>query len=308
MELGIALPTAGALATPANIVRVAQEAERLGYASVWTFERLLRPLVPVSQVGGPPRPVPPAYRLCFEPLETLAFVAAHTDRVRLGTSVVDALLHPPVVLARRFATLDQFSGGRAIAGLGQGWMPQEFETANVPMSRIGAGMDEVVAALRACWGPDPVEFAGRYHRIAASELNPKPVQPHIPVLIGAVTPAGVRRAARIADGLNPIASSADSLRASVAAFRSAAARAGRDPVSLRVVARANTVLTREPAGDGRPYLGGSPAQVAVDLAALEDSGVDGVLLSTVGRADHDIEVEIRLMNDLRDAASTVAWA
>jgi alkanesulfonate monooxygenase SsuD/methylene tetrahydromethanopterin reductase-like flavin-dependent oxidoreductase (luciferase family) len=115
--------------------------------------------------------------------------------------VIDALLHPPVVLARRFATLDQFSGGRVVAGLGQGWMPQEFETANVPMDRIGAGMDEVVAAMRACWGPDPVEFEGRFHRIAPSEVNPKPVQERIPVLLGATTPAGARRAGRIADGL-----------------------------------------------------------------------------------------------------------
>jgi alkanesulfonate monooxygenase SsuD/methylene tetrahydromethanopterin reductase-like flavin-dependent oxidoreductase (luciferase family) len=95
----------------------------------------------------------------------LSYVAALTERVRLATSVIDAL-HPLVVLARHFATLDQFSGGRVVAGLGQGWMPQEFETATVPMDRIGAGMDEVVAAMRACWCPDPVEYEGRFYRIA----------------------------------------------------------------------------------------------------------------------------------------------
>ena len=187
MELGIGLPTAGRHASPANIARVAREAEQLGYASVWTFERLLRPLAPVSMSGGPARPVPSVYRLVYEPLETLAWVAAQTSRVRLGTSVVDGLLHPPVVLARRFATLDQFSGGRVVAGLGQGWMPQEFETANVPMKRMGAGIDEVVAAMRACWGPDPVSYDGRFYRIAESEVNPKPVQDRIPVLLGATT-------------------------------------------------------------------------------------------------------------------------
>jgi len=96
----------------------------------------------------------------FEPLETLSYVAALTERIKLGTSVIDALFHPPVMLARRFATLDQFSNGRVIAGLGQGWMPQEFETANVPMKRRGAGLDEVIDAMRACWGPDPVELPG----------------------------------------------------------------------------------------------------------------------------------------------------
>ena len=169
MELGIALPTSGRLASPANIVRIAQEAERLGYAAVWTYERLLRPMAELpSQTGGPPERIPKTYRLVYEPLETLSYVAAVTERIRLGTSVIDALLHPPVVLARRFATLDQFSGGRVIAGVGQGWLPQEFETANVPMGRIGAGMDEAVGAMRACWGPDPVEFEGRFYRIAPS--------------------------------------------------------------------------------------------------------------------------------------------
>jgi probable F420-dependent oxidoreductase len=227
MELGVALPTSGRQASPANIVRIAQEAERLGYAAVWTYERLLRPMAELpSRTGGPPERIPKTYRLVYEPLETLSYVAAVTERIRLGTSVIDALLHPPVVLARRFATLDQFSGGRVIAGVGQGWLPQEFETANIPMGRIGAGMDEAVAAMRACWGPDPVEFEGRFYRIAPSEVNPKPVQERLPVLLGATTPAGARRAGRIADGINPIAFSAEAVPALATTFREAAEEAG----------------------------------------------------------------------------------
>jgi alkanesulfonate monooxygenase SsuD/methylene tetrahydromethanopterin reductase-like flavin-dependent oxidoreductase (luciferase family) len=205
MELGISLPTSGPLASPGNIVRIAQEAERLGYAAVWTYERLLRPMAELpSPRGGPPQRAPKQYRLVYEPLETLSYVSRR-DRAGQAGDQRDRRAAPAVVLARRFATLDQLSGGRVIAGVGQGWMPQEFETANVPMSRIGAGMDEAVAALRACWGPDPVEYQGRFHRIAPSEVNPKPVQERLPVLLGATTPAGARRAGRIADGLNPIA-------------------------------------------------------------------------------------------------------
>jgi probable F420-dependent oxidoreductase len=301
MELGLALPTSGALASPANIARMAREAERLGYAALWTYERLLRPIAPVAQQPGqPPRPVPEVYRLVYEPLETLGYVAALTERIKLGTSVVDALFHPPVVLARRYATLDQLSGGRVIAGLGQGWMPQEFETVNVPMRRRGAGLDEAVAAMRACWGPDPVEYDGRFYRIAPSEVNPKPVRGSIPVLIGAMTPGGVRRAARIADGINPIAVSAEVLHGLVAGFQAAAREAGRDPAALRVVARANVPITREPLGEDRPFLGGSPGQIAADLAGLEGSGVDHVLFANV--AARDIEDEVRLIAELREAA------
>jgi probable F420-dependent oxidoreductase len=300
VKLGVGLPTAGDHASPANIARMAKEAEQLGYESVWTFERLLRPTEPIAQFGGPPQPVPKVYRLVYEPLETLSWVAAQTSRVKLGTSVIDALLHPPVVLARRFATLDQLSGGRVVAGLGQGWMPQEFETANVPMKRMGAGMDEVVDAMRACWGPDPVSYQGRFYRIAESELNPKPVQSRIPILLGSMTPGGIQRAARIADGLNPIALNAEQLKETVAAYRSQA------PESATVVARANTMFSVDPVGDGRPYLGGSPEQIAEDLAGLE--GVDEVLLSTIGRAKHDFDTEIRLMERLRETAETVQWS
>jgi probable F420-dependent oxidoreductase len=292
MELGIALPTSGPLAGPANIARVAREVEQLGYDSVWTYERLLRPTAPVAYGGGEPQPLPEVYRLTYEPLETLAYVAALTERVKLGTSIVDALLHPAVVLAKRFATLDQLSGGRVLAGVGQGWMPQEFAAAAVPMSRIGAGLDEVVAAMRACWGPDPVAYDGTFTRIAESEVNPKPVQARLPILVGAMTPGGVRRAARIADGLNPIAVNRDVLLGLTTAFRSAAAEQGRDAASLTVVARANVPITAEPLGDGRPYLGGSPREIAEDLAALEGTGVDHVLFSTSGRDGGDRDQSI----------------
>jgi probable F420-dependent oxidoreductase len=251
--------------------------------------------------GGPPQPVPLAYRTVYEPLETLSFVAAHTERVKLGTSVVDALFHPPAILARRFATLDQFSGGRVIAGLGQGWMPQEFETTGVPIKRIGSGMDDHVAAMRACWGPDPVEYEGRFYRIAPSEVNPKPVHGSIPILLGSVTPAGARRAARIADGLNPIVFSYESLTDLIATYREAATAAGRDLDSLTIAVRANVPLTREPMTADRPFLGGSATQIAEDIGRLEGSGVDHVLFSNAAPGGK-VDDEIRLMEELITAA------
>ena len=306
MELGIALPTSGALASPANIGRIARGAEQLGYDALWTYERLLRPIGNVQQPGGgPPQPLPESYGVAYEPLETLSYVAALTSTIKLGTSVIDALFHPPVVLARRFATLDQFSGGRVVAGLGQGWMREEFEAAGVPPRRKGAGMDEAVAAMRACWGEDPVRFEGRFYRIAPSEVNPKPVQRHIPILLGAMTPAGIERAARIADGLNPIGFSAEAVQGLVSAFHEAARAAGRDPASLTVVVRANVPITADPLGDDRPFLGGSPAQIAADLALLDGvDGVDGVLISNT--APTQIDAELRLLEQLQAAVGKQA--
>jgi len=298
MELGVGLPTHdGPLASPEAIARIAQEAEQLGYATLWTFERLLRPYAEIPGFGR----VPDYYRTAYDPLETLSYVAALTSEIGLGTSVMNALMHPPVVLARRFATLDRFSGGRVVAGLGQGWMPQEFETVNVPMSRQGAGMDEAVAAIRACWGPDPVAFEGRFHTIAPSEVNPKPVQAHIPVLMGSNTPGGIARAARIADGLNPLAFTYESLVGLTEAFHAAAREEGRNPGTLVVAARANVPITVDPIGTDRPFLGGSPHQIADDLARLEGTGVDQVLFSNAAACDLDDEV--KLLEQLRIEAS-----
>jgi alkanesulfonate monooxygenase SsuD/methylene tetrahydromethanopterin reductase-like flavin-dependent oxidoreductase (luciferase family) len=157
-------------------------------------------------------------------------------------------------------------------------------------------MDEHIAAMRAVWGPDPVAYDGRFYQIPPSELNPKPVQAHLPVLFGAMSAGGIRRAARVADGLNPIAFSAEALLGSVKAFHAAAEEIGRDPATLRVVVRANVPITAEPLGDDRPYLGGSPRQIAEDVAALEGTGVDHVLFSNT--ADVDADEEVRLLERL----------
>lgn len=299
MDLGIALPTTGRLASTDAVVRVALAAERLGYAAVWSFERLLRPVGKVATLGSvEPQYLPESYRNVFEPLATLGHVAALTSRIRLGTSVIPALLHPPVVLARRFATLDQFSGGRVIAGLGQGWMREEFQAAGVPIGYLGDGFDEAVAAIRAVWGPDPVAFDGRFYTIAPSEVNPKPVQVRVPIVVGAMTPKGIERAARIADGLNPLALSEEQLLGVAGMFRRAARAGGRDADTLTVVARANVPITPKPMEGERPFLGGSPEQIGEDLRALAGRGIDHVIFTNT--APDDLEEELDLLRRLAE--------
>jgi probable F420-dependent oxidoreductase len=306
VDLGITLPTSGPHASPAAIVRMACEAERLGYAAVWTHERLLYALGDIAQPGGPPRPLPDHYRTTYEPIETLAYVAARTTTIRLGISVLAALFHVPVVLARRLATLDQFSGGRVTAGLGQGWIKQEFVAANVPVKRRGRGFEEFIAAMRAAWSPDPVAFEGRFYRIPPSQIAPKPVQTGgIPIIVGAFAPAAVDRAARVADGLNPIAFSLHSLEETVRRFRRAARAAGRDVVSLKVVVRANTPITARAITDRRPFLGGSPEQIASDLRALEQLSIDHVMFTNLVQPPIDEQVQLldRLIKAVADESS-----
>lgn len=299
MKFGVALPQTGAMASPQTIVEAAVEAERGGYATVWVLERLLRPLTPRTADGKPGRVMPEAYAVAYDPIETLTYVAAKTTRIMLGTSIMVAPFHVPVMLAKRLATLDQFSGGRLVAGLGQGWSEEEFATANVPLRRRGAGFEEFVAAMRAVWGPDPVSFAGRFYRIPPSQINPKPVQPGGPsIIIAAREPAAVERAARMGAGLNPIAETWESFAQTVTRFRHAAQAAKHDLARLPIVVRSNTTVAERPAADPRPPLTGSHEQVANDLHRLRDSGVDEVFFD-MNRFSIPPREQFRILDRLR---------
>ncbi|XVQ11501.1 TIGR03619 family F420-dependent LLM class oxidoreductase [Spirillospora sp. CA-255316] len=282
VELGVNLPIAGEHATPEAIVRVAEEAEAAGLGSVWTFERLLRPTVPIAMggEGGPVMDPPEDFATVYDPLEVLGHVAARTERIKLGSSVVDALFHNPVVLARRIATLDRLSGGRLLAGVGQGWMAQEFEAAGVPLKRRGAGFEEHLRAMRAVWGPDPVRFEGRFYRIPECEIGPKPVRDGDPgLLIGGVSPAAIERAARLGAGVTLVIFDWDALRGTVEAYRAAAEAAGH--AAGPIVVQVNGPVTARPLGERTP-LTGSAEQVAGDLDRLDGLGVDHVFWTMPG--------------------------
>jgi probable F420-dependent oxidoreductase len=278
LQLGVHLPIAGPGASPESIAAVAEEAERVGLDSVWSWERLLRPTEPIA-MGGPGGPVmdaPEEFATVYDPIEVLAFVAARTTRITLGTTVLDALFQNPVILARRLATLDRLSSGRLVAGIGQGWMEHEFAAAGVPMSRRGAGFEEHLTAMRAVWGPDPVRFEGRYYQIPEAAIGPKPVHPNGPrLMIGGVAPAAVERAGRLGTGLTLVIFDWDLVRDTIAAFRAAAGDADNDPDTLPVILQVNGSVT-EAAQDERGPLTGSPEQVAEDLDRAEALGVQHV--------------------------------
>lgn len=280
MKIGIALPTAGESASAAAIGQTAAAAEQAGLDSVWTFERQLAP-VSIDWL-------PDAYRLVFSPLESLAFAAALTSRITLGVSVLVAPLHNPATLGRSLATLDQLSEGRLVAGLGQGWMPEEFVAAGVPLSRRGAGFSEFVEALRAVWGPDPVRFGGRFYTIAESYLGPKPVQPGgPPIIVGAASDAGIGRAAAAGLGLNPVWGGWAGLEAAAGTFRAAAETAGRDPAGLPIVLRVNASPAAAPTdGDAAPD--GSPEQIVEALPRLAALGVTEVFWSGAGPIEEQL--------------------
>jgi probable F420-dependent oxidoreductase len=297
IKLGVHLPVAGRGASPEIIAQVAEEAERIGLDSVWSWERLMRPTVPIplGGAGGPVMDAPEDFAAVYDPIESLAYVAARTSRITLGTSVLDALFQAPVILARRLATLDRFSGGRLIVGIGQGWMEQEFEAAGVSMKRRGAGFEEHLLAMRAVWGADPVSFEGRFYRIPEADIGPKPVRPGGPRLMaGAASPAALERAGRLGVGLTLVIFDWDTVGESIETFRTAAGNAGVDPDSLPVMLQVNGNVTAEPQDDRGPLIG-SPDQVAADLDRAAKLGVEHVYWIT----DEDPLRQLPLLAQLR---------
>jgi alkanesulfonate monooxygenase SsuD/methylene tetrahydromethanopterin reductase-like flavin-dependent oxidoreductase (luciferase family) len=301
MEIGVALPNGGSTVLTEDLVRLATGAEAAGLDSVWAMDRWLRPRHPVEMPGVPVPIEMPAdgYASVFDPIDVLAHLAAVTTRVRLGTSAVQALLQPPVLLARRFATVDQLSRGRVVAGLAAGWMREEFAAAG----RSPAAGDRLaahLAAVRAVWGPDPVEVVCDMYPVPPSDVGPKPFGlATIPVLLGYSTAAGIRRAARVADGLHPYRTDAVELAADIRLFRSAAAEAGRDPATLPVVLRGDAIPDPA-AGPDRPLFRGTAAQWAEDASRVAELGVGHLVL----QVEAPVETALDALQDLHSRLAT----
>jgi len=269
MDIGFGAPVAGAWATPRNLTEFARRAERLGYRSLWTFQRLLVP------AGSSMAPV---YRSVLDPMTALGFAAAVTSSIRLGVAVVNHPFASPLLLAKQAATVDVLSGGRLDLGVGSGWLAEEFTGSGASMARRGARTEEYVAALRSLWTGD-AGFAGEYYTIPAGRQDPPPVQrPGPPILLGGMSRPAMERAGRIADGW-VTASSADLSQIAEAAkvVQETAAAAGRAPVRIvcRGVVRPGAPVPSPDSGE-RLLLSGSYTQIREDVAWLESCGVTEV--------------------------------
>jgi probable F420-dependent oxidoreductase len=191
VRFGLQLPTYGAGADPETIVQTAKRAEELGFESVWVNDHVLVP----STL--------PRYAEILEAIGTLVWVAAHTERIRLGTSVLILPQREPILAAKQLATLDVLSGGRAIAGIGAGYVSEEFGFLGAPFETRGPRIEEQIAVLRALWGGER-SFHGNTFRFDDALFGPLPPQgAGLPIWIGGSAPPAIRRAATLADAWHP---------------------------------------------------------------------------------------------------------
>jgi probable F420-dependent oxidoreductase len=239
MRFGVALPQFGPAARdPAvreRVRDVAVAADQLGFDVVWTAEHLIFPAAVET-------PYPYGGRMPFDVTDpvldaaaTLAYVAASTTRVRLGTAVIVLPYHHPIALAKTLATVDLLSNGRLLLGIAGGWLREEFELLGVPFSERGARTDEYLALIKLLWSEDRVSFHGRFFSLDDAVFFPKPVQqPHPPIWVGGDSASALRRVGRHGDGWVAVPRDLARLEAGIATIRRAAEAAGRDPHAIGV--------------------------------------------------------------------------
>lgn len=215
---------------------IAVAAEQAGVDQLWMMDHLRQ----IPQVG-------PAWADLPEPYTALAWLAAVTDRVHLGVLVSPAFRHHPAVLAKQVATLDVLSGGRAMCGLGVGWFAQEYATAGIDfpsLERRYAHLDDALQALPLLWGKGAPRFDGATVTISEALCYPRPVQAHLPVIVGGSGERTLRRAARHADGCNLFGEPAV-VAAKVAVLQRSCAAVGRDAAEIEVSHLSTVLIGRD---------------------------------------------------------------
>lgn len=195
MKFGFFGINTGALAEPSAIVRIARSAEEAGFESVWTGEHVV---LPEPQVAPSPAP---SRTPMLDPAVALAYVAAHTERLRLATGIIILPQRNPVVLAKELASVDVLCEGRLMVGVGAGYLEPEFAAVGAPFADRGARTDEYIDAMRALWSQDAPSFQGRYASFSGVDAHPRPVQkPGPPIVVGGTSPGALRRAVSRGNG------------------------------------------------------------------------------------------------------------
>lgn len=272
MRFGIALPTYPAGATIDGVVQVARAAEELGFVSAWTTDHVI---LPVDEAGP--------YREIFEPLMMLAYLAAVTEKVTLGISVIVVPQRNGIVLAKELATLDHLCKGRLVVGVGAGWNKAEFEMldAGDRFHHRGAHLDETLRVWQHLWTTPEAGFSGRYYDLPDVAFGPKPFQDGgPPIWVGGPSDGARRRAGRFGAAWHPVGISAEDLAERSRLVGEAAQRAGNPMPEL--VPRLPMKLGASNGGgqmtaNRLATIEAEPAEMVERLKAYERAGASGIV-------------------------------
>jgi probable F420-dependent oxidoreductase len=271
MKFGIKLHHSGPGASPDYMRRWAQFAETLGLHLLMGADHVALTPEVLKQYPAP----------YYEAFTNLAWLAAHTRRIKLGISVIVVPYRHPIHLAHLGANVDQLSGGRFILGVGVGWAQTEFQAFGVPFNKRGAITDEYLEALKLLWTKDVASYEGKHVSFQDVKVDPRPVQsPHPPIWVGGHSDAGLRRAVVLGNGYHPIGVTVKWIRdEALPKMRQIADAEGLPMPALcpRIWCR----ITDSPLPEDKRVAGeGSLDQIRRDLNELQEMGAEYVLLDT----------------------------
>jgi probable F420-dependent oxidoreductase len=277
-KFGVFLPVSGRAASRKTLMQAAQQAEALGYDSVWAADRLVMPwkintTYPYSKeatfIVPPDRPF-------FDTLTCLAFLAGCTEKIQLGMSVMVLPYRHPLHWAKIAATIDQLSTGRLILGIGVGWMEEEFAAMNAPFKERGKVSDEQLTLLKQLWTDEHITFHGKYYHVDDIAFSPKPFQrPRIPIWVGGEGKYAQRRAGQYGDAWFPyfVRVTPQELLRRFDNVREEAKKAGRNPAEIDFACCLPIELTPNDVAQDEDYLKGSIPQVTAAIQKFIDVGV-----------------------------------
>jgi len=234
MKFGLRYCNTGRYVDPAKAVDLLQAGEEAGFESAWTVEHTVVPAgyessYPYSTDGrmaGGKNDIP-----LPDPLIWMAYAAAVTKTIKLGTGILILPQHSPVITAKQIATLDYMSGGRILLGIGVGWLREEFEAIGVPFDDRGRRTDEYVAVMRELWSSDEPTFQGEFVQFKGAYCRPQPTNKTVPIVVGGHSKAAARRAGRLGDGFFPARGASKEL---IDLVRRTAEEHGRDPDAIEI--------------------------------------------------------------------------
>ena len=239
MKFGLMYANAGPFAYPEGMTNLARTAEAAGIESLWTVEHVVIPVGYKSTYPYDPSgkiPAPDSMPIP-DPLLWLASAAAVTKTIRLATGILILPQRHPLYVAKEVATLDVLSGGRAILGIGVGWLEEEFQALGIPFEDRGSRTAETVRAMRSLWKDEPEAFEGKFFRWPPLQSHPKPIQkPGVPIVVGGHTALSARRAARYGDGFFPGVADEAQLKSITQTLRDECKKIGRRPEEVEISA------------------------------------------------------------------------
>ncbi len=273
MRFGLSLPNNHGTAHVRDLVSIAQDAEALGFDSVWVSEHLFHSSYVAARLGDAPY---------HEALTVLTAVAAQTDRVRLGTSVLVLPWHHPARLAKAIASIDDLSAGRVLLGVGVAQTEDEFANLGVDFHRRGAIANDTLAAIRALWSQSVPHYSGSDYQFDGLQFEPKPrQQPGPPILIGGNSPAAFKRLANYGDGWHALSVSPAEYAAGKHTIETLFAKAGRSAsdlhYSVRTMASFSDQSWDRPIAERRT-LRGTPDELRTMVGAYQDAGVAEIIV------------------------------